>query len=96
MTRYVVIGAGAIGAPVAAQLHRSGTDVVLVARGAHAEAIRTDGLTYARPDGDHQVRLPVVESAAELELRTGDVLVVATFALGALALGAATLRRRTP
>jgi 2-dehydropantoate 2-reductase len=78
VTRYVLIGAGAIGAPVAAQLHESGTDVVLVARGAHAGAIREHGLTYARPDGDRQVRVPVVESAAELELRTDDVLVVAT------------------
>ncbi|MFG1924776.1 ketopantoate reductase family protein [Cryptosporangium sp. NPDC048952] len=78
MTRYVLIGAGAIGAPVAASLHEAGSEVVLVARGAHAAAIRDNGLTYVRPDGERQVRLPVAESAAELELRTGDVLIVAT------------------
>jgi len=78
MSRYVVIGAGAIGAPVAARLHASGSEVVLVARGAHAAAIRSDGLRLVRPGGEQRVRVPVVESSAELQLTVEDVLVVAT------------------
>ncbi|SHN46107.1 ketopantoate reductase family protein [Cryptosporangium aurantiacum] len=78
MSRYVIIGAGAIGAPVAAQLRATGASVVLVARGAHGGAIRADGLRYVRPDGERRVQLPVVGSAGELDLTIGDVLVVAT------------------
>ncbi|GAA3395962.1 ketopantoate reductase family protein [Cryptosporangium minutisporangium] len=78
MSRYVIIGAGAIGASVAAQLRSTGASVVLVARGAHGAAIQADGLRYVRPDGEHRVRLPVAGSAAELDLTVGDVLIVAT------------------
>ncbi|MFI5954282.1 ketopantoate reductase family protein [Cryptosporangium sp. NPDC051539] len=78
MSRYVIIGAGAIGAPIAAQLRTAGIGVVLVARGAHRTAISTDGLRYVRPDGEHRVRLPVAGSAAEVDLTVGDVLVLTT------------------
>ncbi|MBK1783719.1 rhodanese-like domain-containing protein [Prauserella cavernicola] len=78
MTRYVIIGAGAVGATVAAQLSLSGAEVVLVARGDHGAALRADGLRYVRPDGTHVVRLPVVSGPDELELTADDVLVLAT------------------
>ncbi|GAA3858923.1 2-dehydropantoate 2-reductase N-terminal domain-containing protein [Saccharothrix violaceirubra] len=78
MTRYVIIGAGAVGATTAAELHLAGREVVLVARGAHLEALRAEGLRYVRPDGTTTLRLPVVGGPGELELRTDDVLVLAT------------------
>ena len=78
MTRYVIIGAGAVGATVAAQLHLAGRQVVLVARGAHLAALRADGLRYVRPDGEHRVELPVAAGADEVELAGADVLVLAT------------------
>ena len=78
MTRYVVIGAGAIGATIAAQLHLAGRRVVLVARGAHLAALRENGLRYLRPDGPHQLPLEAVSGPSELELAAGDVLLVAT------------------
>ncbi|WP_170323414.1 ketopantoate reductase family protein [Cryptosporangium phraense] len=78
MSRYVIIGAGAIGAPVAAQLRSTGVGVVLVARGAHRTAIATDGLRYVRPEGERRIKLPVAGSAAEVDLTVGDVLVLAT------------------
>jgi cation diffusion facilitator CzcD-associated flavoprotein CzcO len=40
--RIVVIGAGAIGAPIAAQLSERGHTVVLVARGANYDAIAAE------------------------------------------------------
>jgi 2-dehydropantoate 2-reductase len=78
MTRYVIIGAGAIGAAVAAQLHLSGAETVLIARGKHAQVIHTQGMRYLRPEGEQRVRVPVAESAAAVDLTPDDVLIVAT------------------
>lgn len=78
MTRYVVIGAGAVGASTAAQLHLAGGEVVLAARGAHLAALRETGLRYVRPDGTTTLRLPVVGNPDEVRLRPEDILVLAT------------------
>ena len=51
MSRYVIVGAGAVGATLAAELHLAGRDVVLVARGDQLAALRVGGLRYLRPDG---------------------------------------------
>jgi 2-dehydropantoate 2-reductase len=50
--RFAVLGAGAIGAYVGAALARGGSDVVLIARGAHLEALRREGVTVLSPRGD--------------------------------------------
>lgn len=76
MTRYVVVGAGAVGATVAAELHEAGREVVLVARGAQLAAL-SGGLRYLRPDGEHRIALPVA-AAPDVSLRADDVLVLAT------------------
>jgi thiosulfate/3-mercaptopyruvate sulfurtransferase len=78
MTRYVIIGAGAVGGTFAAELHRAGIETLLVARGAHLAALREHGLRYVRPDGVTSLRLPVAGGPAEAELREGDVLLFAT------------------
>ena len=78
MTRFVVIGAGGVGATIAAELHRAGAETLLVARGAQLTALRERGLTYVRPDGEHHLRIPVVGGPAEVELTSEDVLVLAT------------------
>ncbi|HTP02289.1 MAG TPA: 2-dehydropantoate 2-reductase [Anaerolineales bacterium] len=44
MSRIAILGAGAIGSVIGACLSRAGEDVTLVARPAHAEAIRREGL----------------------------------------------------
>ncbi|GAA4851181.1 ketopantoate reductase family protein [Pseudonocardia benzenivorans] len=75
--RYVVVGGGAVGATVAAQLHLAEIGVVLVARGANLAALRAKGLRYLRPDGPRTLRLPVVAGPDEVTLRSDDVLVVA-------------------
>jgi thiosulfate/3-mercaptopyruvate sulfurtransferase len=76
--RYVVIGAGAVGATLAAELHEAGVATVLVARGAHLAALRARGLRHLRPDGEHVVAVPVAAGPDEVELADGDVLVLAT------------------
>jgi thiosulfate/3-mercaptopyruvate sulfurtransferase len=78
MTRYIVIGAGAVGATLAAHLHEAGIATVLVARGAHLGALRAHGLRHLRPDGEHVVAVPVAAGPGEVELADGDVLVLAT------------------
>jgi 2-dehydropantoate 2-reductase len=54
--RVAVLGAGAIGAYVGASLHRAGTEVHLIARGRHLEALRGAGVQVRSPRGDFQAR----------------------------------------
>lgn len=77
-SRYVVIGAGAVGASIAAELHRAGVETLLVARGAQLAALRDTGLRYVRPDGVHDLRIPVAAGPDEVELTENDILVLAT------------------
>ena len=76
--RYIVLGAGAVGGTIGWGLARAGFEVALVARGAHLEAIRAGGLTIRRPAGDTVLKIPTVGSPAELDVRSDDVVIVAT------------------
>lgn len=49
--RYIIVGAGAVGGAIGGRLAEAGHDVVLVARGAQYEALRTGGLRLTTPDG---------------------------------------------
>ncbi|GHA99411.1 ketopantoate reductase family protein [Streptomyces chryseus] len=77
-TRYIIIGAGAVGGTVGGRLAEAGHDVVLVARGAHFEALRAGGLRLTTPEGTRAHQLPVVQGPDGLgpELRPDDVLVL--------------------
>lgn len=77
MTRYVIIGAGAVGASLAAQFEETGTPYVLVGRGAQIKHVREHGLTYQRPSGTRIVRLNAFDTANPPELEEKDVLVLA-------------------
>ncbi|MBD3677002.1 MAG: 2-dehydropantoate 2-reductase [Rhodobacteraceae bacterium] len=50
--RFAVMGAGALGAYFGGRLAAAGYDVTLIARGAHLEALRRDGLRIESPRGD--------------------------------------------
>lgn len=76
--RYVVIGAGAIGAGVGGLLADAGADVLLVARGDHLAAMREGGLVVRTPDGVITCRPEVAGAPEEVVLRTDDVLVLTT------------------
>jgi 2-dehydropantoate 2-reductase len=76
--RFVILGAGAVGGTVGGLLHDRGHDVLLLARGAHAAAMRADGLRLATPDRVITARVDVVDDPAALKLRADDVLVVTT------------------
>jgi 2-dehydropantoate 2-reductase len=62
--RFVVLGAGAIGAYVGAALARGGADVTLIARGAHLAAMARDGVRVLSPRGDFAARPPVTDDFA--------------------------------
>lgn len=78
-----MIGAGAVGGVIGAELALSGQEVVFVARGPHLAAIREDGLRVATPSGTRTVRADAVGGPDDLagpgdrELRADDVLVLA-------------------
>jgi 2-dehydropantoate 2-reductase len=76
--RVIVYGAGAVGGLIGARLHQAGTDVVLIARGSHLDAIRSRGLRVLAPDDD-DVTLPVaaVSHPSELDFTDGDVVLLA-------------------
>jgi 2-dehydropantoate 2-reductase len=76
--RYIVIGAGAIGGTIGGCLFQAGREVVLVARGAHLDALRRTGLRLATPVGADVLPIPAVGGAAEISLRRDDVLILAT------------------
>ncbi len=75
--RYVIIGAGAVGGTIGGLLHEAGQEVLLVARGAHLAALREQGLHLTTPSGARVLHAPTAGGPQELELRTGDVLVLA-------------------
>src|ERR1700749_3555485 len=72
--RYIVIGAGAIGGTTGGKLAASGHEVVLVARGAHLDALRARGLSLATPDGTSTLDIPAIGGPGEVALREDDVL----------------------
>lgn len=76
--RFVILGAGAVGGTIGGRLADAGHDVLLLARGEHARALREHGLRLATPERVIEARVPVVERPADLRLRDDDVLVVTT------------------
>ncbi len=76
--RFVILGAGAVGGTIGGLLHDSGHEVVFVARGAHAQAMRSTGLQLATPMRSLTVHADVVDDPAALALRRDDVLLLAT------------------
>ncbi|SEN96703.1 ketopantoate reductase family protein [Actinacidiphila rubida] len=75
--RYVIIGAGAVGGTIGGRLSDAGHDVVLVARGPHAEALREHGLRLELPGRDLELSIPVATGPQDLAPRADDVLVLA-------------------
>jgi len=73
-TRYVIYGAGAIGASVGGLLALAGHEVCLIARGAHLETLRSDGLTLVTPQATHNISIPTVGTPIEARLGRNDVV----------------------
>jgi thiosulfate/3-mercaptopyruvate sulfurtransferase len=78
VTRYVIIGAGAVGVTLAAELQRSGRQVVLVGRGRQLELLRSGQLRYVRPDGVEVLDVPAAGDPGDVRLHNDDVLILST------------------
>jgi 2-dehydropantoate 2-reductase len=69
----VMFGAGGVGGYFGGRLAQAGCDVAFVARGAHLEALRRDGLRLVSPKGDAHVTT-VAASADPADLGPADVV----------------------
>ncbi|MFC5175916.1 ketopantoate reductase family protein [Nocardioides taihuensis] len=77
MTRYVVLGAGAVGGVVGARLELAGFDVSLVARGEHLARLRADGLTLETPVGTEVLEVHVAARPGDLAWAGSTVVLLA-------------------
>jgi 2-dehydropantoate 2-reductase len=75
--RFVVLGAGAVGGVVGGRLFEHGYDVLLIARGEHARAISSTGLTLASASGVSVLPVPVTVSPYDVDWRDDDVVLMA-------------------
>jgi 2-dehydropantoate 2-reductase len=64
--RIAVVGAGAIGGHLAAKLARAGNQVSVVARGAHLEAIRANGLVFEAGSERYVAKVNASQRGADL------------------------------
>jgi 2-dehydropantoate 2-reductase len=76
VARFVVYGAGAVGGVIGCRLFEHGHEVVLIARGAHREAIARDGLRCESPDGAFVARTAVAGGPEEISWGADDVVLL--------------------
>ena len=76
--RFIILGAGAVGGTVGGRLAQHGHATLLIARGAHYEAIRDHGLRLQSPDETITLTVPVVDRPAAISWTSEDVLMLAT------------------
>jgi 2-dehydropantoate 2-reductase len=78
--RFAILGAGAVGGYYGALLSRSGNDVSVVARGAHLDAIRKDGLRIqSGAVGDFTARLGAESDPARIGVVDTVIVAVKTY-----------------
>jgi 2-dehydropantoate 2-reductase len=74
--RFIVYGAGAVGGLTGALMAEGGEDVVLIARGAHAEAIAASGLTVETAEGSRRIDVPVAGDPEAARIGRGDAVLL--------------------
>ncbi len=74
--RYVLYGAGAIGGAIGARLFQAGCETVLIARGAHLDAIKSNGLRIDTSAGSVTLPIPAAGHPSELRFDDGDVVLL--------------------
>ena len=74
--RYVIYGAGAVGGVIGGRLHAAGSEVVLVARGAHLEALQRDGLHLLTPEGEEHHAIRAIGVPGDIDLAEDDVVLL--------------------
>ena len=74
--RIIIYGAGGIGGVIGAELFKRGHDVLLIARGAHLDAIQKNGLKFASPHETVTLPIPAVGHPSEIDFREGDLVLM--------------------
>ncbi|MYI82862.1 MAG: ketopantoate reductase family protein [Chloroflexi bacterium] len=75
--RYIIYGAGGVGATIGARLFHGGHDTVLICRGDHLTAIQERGLQFVTHDlGTINLPIPAVGHPNELEWTEDDVVIL--------------------
>lgn len=74
--KICVVGAGAIGGYLGVKLALAGEDVTLIARGAHLEAIRNNGLKLIMHDGSEHVAKNVKATSSMAEAGVQDLVIL--------------------
>jgi 2-dehydropantoate 2-reductase len=94
--RIAIVGAGAVGGYYGALLARAGADVSFVARGAHRDAIRANGLRIIGVQGDFTVKVAAEDDPARIGPVDVVIIAVKTYDNGtALPLVKALMHERT-
>ncbi|MGO4881837.1 MAG: ketopantoate reductase family protein [Bryobacteraceae bacterium] len=83
--RFVVAGAGAVGAYLGAAMARAGLDVTLLARGAQLRVIEERGVRVVSPDGDFEARPKITGDPESIGQADVVFLAVKAHSLGQLA-----------
>src|ERR687888_435421 len=74
--RFVVYGAGAVGGVTGGRLAQHGHDVALIARGAHLDRLRAEGLTIESADERVTIPLPAYAAPGEIVFTDDDVVLL--------------------
>lgn len=75
--RYIIYGAGAIGGTIGARLFQHGHEVILIARGAHLEAIKKNGLIFKTPLEAVELPIPCAGHPSEIDFQPQDAVFLA-------------------
>jgi 2-dehydropantoate 2-reductase len=90
-SKVAVIGAGGLGSYVGAVLARAGHDVTLVVRGAHAEAVRANGLEVHAPEESFRTRPHCIAPGAGVPPADAVFVAVKAYSLDEVAKSVVTL-----
>jgi 2-dehydropantoate 2-reductase len=74
--RFIIYGTGAVGGTIGARLALNSHPVVLVDLPGPVQVLREHGLRFESPQGTHVLHLPTAASAAEVEFRDDDVVLL--------------------
>ena len=74
--RFIIYGAGAIGGTLGSRLHLAGFEVLLIARGAHGDAINAHGLRYHNPESAMTQQIPCVSHPDLITFRPDDAVLL--------------------
>jgi 2-dehydropantoate 2-reductase len=83
--KLCIFGAGAIGSEFGGHLSAAGADVVMIGRGAHAQAMQSAGLRMVSAEGERQVPVRVRQDTASLPAQDIIIVCLKAYAIAAAA-----------